>query len=239
MTAPILTADCVGKTFRGRRVLTSATLRAVPGELRVLFGRNGAGKSTLLKIAAGLLRPDTGVIHFDGRSYLAVSLRRLAARGLFYIPDHNLLSPAFTVRRQLEMIQRRFGGMQSSEAAAQVGVERAIDRRPFALSTGELRRAELAAALVRRPLCLLADEPFRNVTPRDAEDIADGLRRIARTGAAVVVTGHETSTLLGAADHVAWCTNGTTYELGSPATALQHERFAREYLGVMPHRSAV
>jgi len=234
MTSPILTADCVGKAFGGRRVLTSATLRAVPGELRVLFGRNGAGKSTLLKIAAGLLRPDTGVVHFHGRSYLKVSLRRLAARGLFYLPDHDLLSPAFTVRRQLEMTERRFAGVAAFEAAAQLGVEHAIDRRPFKLSTGERRRAELAAALVRRPICLLADEPFRNIEPKDTNDIADGLRRIARAGAAVVVTGHETTTLLAAADHVAWCTNGTTYELGPPAIAVQHERFAREYLGVPP-----
>lgn len=239
MTAPILTADCVGKSFAGRRVLTSATLRAVPGELRVLFGRNGAGKSTLLRIAAGLLRPDTGVIHFDRQSYLAVSLRRLAARGLFYIPDHDLLSSAFTVRRQLSMIERRFGGMRTSEAAARLGIERQIDRRPFELSTGELRRAELAAALVRRPVCLLADEPFRNVEPKDAEDIARAFRQIARAGAAVVVTGHETATLLAAADHVAWCTNGTTYELGPPAVATQHERFAREYLGIVPRPTAV
>ena len=75
MIRPLLTADCVAKSFRGRRVLSSATLRAVPGELRVLFGRNGSGKSTLLKIAAGWLAPDAGAVHFDGSVYQAVHLR--------------------------------------------------------------------------------------------------------------------------------------------------------------------
>ena len=83
---PILTADCVAKSFGARRVLSSATLRAVPGELRVLFGRNGVGKSTLLKIAAGCLAPDSGSVHFDGHAHSSVSLAHLASRGLM-LPD--------------------------------------------------------------------------------------------------------------------------------------------------------
>ena len=46
-----------------------------------------------------------------------------------------------------------------------------------------------------------------------------------------VITGHEVPTLLAAADHITWCTSGTTYELGAPAAAMQNEVFAREYLG--------
>ncbi len=81
---PILVADSVAKSFRGRRVLSSATLRAVPGELRVLFGRNGAGKSTLLRIAAGWTAPDSGCVHFAGEAYVAARPTTLAARGLFF-----------------------------------------------------------------------------------------------------------------------------------------------------------
>ena len=103
---PVLTADSIGKSFGGRRVLSAATLRAVPGELRVLFGRNGIGKSTLLKIAAGWLSLDHGAIHFNGHVYTSPRLRTLAAEGLFYLPDHDLLSTAFTVRQQLEMMRR-------------------------------------------------------------------------------------------------------------------------------------
>jgi lipopolysaccharide export system ATP-binding protein len=236
---PILTADCVGKSFNGRAVLTSATLRAVPGELRVMFGRNGAGKSTLLKIAAARLAPDSGAIHFGGRVSLRVSPRALAVAGLFYLPDHDLLSNGFTVRRQLEMIRRRFDGGDPVRAAERVGVDKLIDNRPFELSSGELRRAEIAAALVRRPTCLLADEPFRGIAPRDAEDLTDVLRELAATGAAVVITGHEVSALLDAADHVTWCTSGTTLELGPPATAAQHHGFRRDYLGGWYRSTAV
>ena len=106
----ILTVDCAAKSFGGRRVLSSASLRAVTGECRVLLGRNGSGKSTLLKIAAGLLAPDSGGVHFAGRFYRAARLARLARDGLFFLPDHDLLSDAFSVRSQLEMFRRQFDG---------------------------------------------------------------------------------------------------------------------------------
>jgi len=235
----ILTADCVAKAFDGRRVLTSATLRAVPGELRVMFGRNGAGKSTLLKIAAGRLAPDSGAVHFDGRAHLRVSLRRLARAGLFYLPDHDLLSNSFTVRRQLEMIRRRFDGGDVHHAAERLGVAGLLDRRPFQLSGGELRRAEIAAVLVRRPACVLADEPFRGINPKDAEDLGRVLGELAQAGVVVVITGHEVASLLAAAHHVTWCTSGTTYELGPPAVATRHHAFRREYLGASYRASAL
>jgi lipopolysaccharide export system ATP-binding protein len=236
---PILTADSVAKTFRGRRVLTSATLRAVPGQLRVLFGRNGSGKSTLLKIAAGCLSAESGAIHFAGRVYLSPRLAQLAAGGLFYLPDHDLLSTAFTVRRQLEMIRQQFDGGSVRDALERVDIVQHADKRPFELSGGERRRAELAAVLVRRPICLLADEPYRGIAPKDAEDLTKTFAEVAADGTAVVITGHEVPTLLGAADHVSWCTSGTTYELGAPAVAVQNAAFRREYLGSWLHSRAV
>lgn len=232
---PILTADCVAKSFGARRVLSSATLRAVSGELRVLFGRNGVGKSTLLKIAAGLLAPDSGSVHFDGQVHASVRLSHLASRGLFYLPDHDLLSPAFSVRRQLEMIRAQFPGGSVDDAAERLGIAAQLDRRPVALSGGERRRADLAAVLVRRPTCLLADEPYRGIAPTDAELLTAVFRHLARDGVAVVLTGHEVPTLLDAADHISWCTSGTTYELGPPAVATRHHAFQSEYLGLWSH----
>lgn len=236
---PILTAECVAKSFSGRRVLSSASLRAVPGELRVLLGRNGVGKSTLLKIAAGCIEPDSGSIHFAGRAYLSVRLRDLAIEGLFYLPDHDLLSTAFTVREQLEMIRRQFKGGDSVEAAKRLGVADHLDKRSFELSGGERRRAELAAVFVRRPRCLLADEPYRGIAPIDAEDLTRAFSALAADGVAVVITGHEVPTLLGVADHVTWCTSGTTYELGPPAIAKRNEAFRREYLGPLSFSRAI
>lgn len=56
-------------------------------------------------------------------------------------------------------------------------------------------------------------------------------RALAASGVAVLITGHEVPTLLAAAHHISWCTNGTTYELGPPEMAVSHEAFRRDYLG--------
>ena len=227
----LLTADCVAKTFGVRRVLTSASLRAVSGEFRALLGRNGAGKSTLLKIGAGWITPDAGSVHYDGSVLTAASLPALASRGVFYWPDLSLLSSAFSVRTQLTMFRHQFDGAEIAKAAEEAGIAKLLDRRPDELSGGERRRAELAAVLVRRPRCLLADEPCRGVDPKDAERLTAQLRRLASEGVAVVATGHEVPTLLAAADHITWCTSGTTYELGAPAEAVSNDAFCRDYLG--------
>lgn len=229
MTTPFLMADCVSKSYGARRVLSAGSLRAQSGQVRVLFGRNGIGKSTLLKIAAGIVRPDSGTVHLEGRFLLHPALPQLARAGVFYLPDHDMLSPSMTLGEQLRLFERRFGTRLALEAARLADVEDLLEVRPPKLSGGELRRAEFALALARRPRCLLADEPFRGIAPLDHDRLSDILRGMAAEGCAVVVTGHEVTSLLAVAEHITWCTSGTTYELGAPERAVTHEAFQREY----------
>ena len=228
---PVLLAECIAKRFGGRAVLTAATLRVEAGCVTALVGRNGIGKSTLLKIVAGWIRPDQGgTVQFQGRGHLHPRLHRLAEQGLFYLPDRELLSPGFSVREHLDSVTRRWGRGDTAEVARLTGLEAYLERRPSTLSTGERRRAELGVALLRRPICLLADEPYRGLAPKDMETLSGILRRLAEMGCGIVVTGHEVPTLWGVADRVVWCTDGTTYDLGTPAAAAEDWRFRQGYL---------
>lgn len=229
---PLLLADSVGKSFGERKVLSAASLAVYPGIITVLLGRNGAGKSTLLKIAAGWIAADHGIVRFRGETHVRPRLHRLAAQGLFYLPTHSFLSAAFSVREHLRAVQRSFGAADPAEVVERLQIGELLGRAPDALSGGERRRAEVAMALLRRPLCLLADEPLRGINPRDMEVIGAALRELARGGCGVVVTGHEVPTLLPLADQVVWVTAGTTYALGSPEEAERDPRFRREYLGL-------
>jgi ABC-type multidrug transport system ATPase subunit len=227
----VLVADCVGKRYGDRWVLRSATLRAQRGQLRALLGRNGAGKSTLLKIAAGLLAPDTGHVRFNGVMQEPARLSVMAREGMCFIPDHDLLSHAFTIRENLEFVRQKDDPDGITRVAERLNLVHRLDGRPSQLSSGERRRAELAFALLRKPTCLFADEPLRNLAPIDADVLLIVLKEIARAGCAVIVTGHEVPALLASVDHITWCTSGTTYEMGPPFMARTDDRFLRDYLG--------
>ena len=226
-----LVADCVSKTFGMRKVLSSASLRAKPGEVRGVFGRNGEGKSTLIRIAVGRLQPDSGNVRMGATTFERASLPTLAALGVFYLPDHDILAPAYDLNRQLMLFEQRFGQRSADDAARRAQVEHLLERKPVTFSGGELRRAELALAITRKPTVLIADEPYRGIAPVDHDRLTDLFRSMAAEGCAVVVTGHEVPSLLGAADHVTWCTAGTTLELGPPAQARDNDAFRRGYLG--------
>ena len=231
----ILEADCVAKAYGSRQVLSSASLRAHAGSVTALCGRNGAGKSTLMGIAAGWTRADQGIVRMDGTLVPRPGLPALARRGLFFLRDRELLTPGVPVRRQLEAVARSAGVAADIPALAEtLGIGRQLDLTPPRLSGGETRRAEIALVLVRRPRCLLADEPFRGISPLDIEAIVQALRGLAAGGAAVVISGHEVGALLDAADRVVWCVGGSTREFASASAAREDWQFRQEYLGDVP-----
>jgi DNA mismatch repair protein MutS len=231
MTQPLFSADSIGKSFGSHSILRSASVWAESGEITALFGRNGCGKSTLLKIGAGVLRPASGAIHFDGAVYLRPRLHVLASHGLFFLPQRNLLSSRWTFRQHLAALEWRHGSTRTEEVLAMLGLADVQNQRPHEMSGGERRRAEMAIAWIRQPRCLLADEPFSGVNPATAEKIALVLRTMAQQGCAIVVTGHEVKQVMAVADQIVWMTAGTTHSLGGPDDALRHDQFAREYLG--------
>jgi ABC-type lipopolysaccharide export system ATPase subunit len=227
----IFAADSIFKAYGTREILRVASVWAAPGMMTVLFGRNGCGKSTLLKIGVGLMRADRGMVHFRGAVYPRPRLHRLAAQGLFYLPDAGLLTGRMTLREHLHAVAWRFGGGLTAEDAEDLAVAELLDRPAREYSGGEMRRAEVAVAVARQPLCLLADEPLAGIAPTDGERLARVFRRLAARGCAIVATGHEVPELLALADEVVWMTGGTTLGLGTAARAVESEQFRRDYLG--------
>jgi ABC-type multidrug transport system ATPase subunit len=227
----VLEADSIGKTFGRRRILTAASVRVFAGCVTALLGRNGCGKSTLLRTMIGFTRADWGSVHCNGRRVERPALHRLARHGVFYIPERNLLTRTHTVARHFASLQRTFPAAVVRTAIEHFRIGDLLDRLPRQLSTGERRRVEIALAFAREPRCLLADELFLGLAPRDAETIAAAVRDFAKRGCGVLVTGHEVDSLLAIADAVVWMVAGTTHSLGPPEAALLHDQFRREYLG--------
>jgi ABC-type multidrug transport system ATPase subunit len=225
-----LTFDSYGKKFGERPVLHSASLWGTPGKTTALLGRNGTGKSTLIRAGLGLTRSDHGTTRWEGEVMVRPRLHELARRGLFFLPDHGLLSLRLRLRDQIDL----FASAQRedpTEVVEDFRLGSLMDLRAGELSGGETRRSELALARLRAPSCLIADEPFLGLGPLDRALVAAELKRHVARGAAVIVTGHEVSDLLRVADQVVWMVAGTTHALGDTAAALEHGQFRREYLG--------
>lgn len=229
----ILRADSIARAFGSRRVLAAATLSAGPGEIVALVGRNGVGKSTLLNIASGHDTADSGTVSFLGHPYLRPSAHLLARAGLFFVPARDLLPTSLTIGECMAAARRMADAPAPAvdQIAARLGLAAVLPLRPQAASGGERRRSEIACALLRRPRCLIADEPFRGIPPLDIESLAEEFRKVAAEGAAVIVSGHELPALFALATRVVWCSDGTTTSLGAPARAAGNWRFMAEYAG--------
>ncbi|MCL7962535.1 MAG: ATP-binding cassette domain-containing protein [marine benthic group bacterium] len=229
-TDAVFTADSFGVSFRGRQILKSATAWTRAGSVTAVLGRNGCGKTTLIRAALGLGRRDFGIVHFADRTWDRPRLSALARRGLFYLPDRGLLS----WRRTVDWHFRAMGPITNSQidraAIEGLEIEQFRSRKAKTMSGGERRRAELALALTRQPICLIADEPLAEVSPRDRVLVSNAIRRLAAKGCAILVTGHEVDDLLNLADLVVWMVGGTTHWLGTPEEARTHVQFRMDYL---------
>ncbi|MEM7417477.1 MAG: ABC transporter ATP-binding protein [Gemmatimonadota bacterium] len=226
-----LRAEGVRKVFGSNEVLTSASVWAKSGCVTTLLGRNGSGKTTLLRVAAGVLRPDQGVVAVDGVALVPAKLHELATRGVMFLPQGRLLVPSLSVAEHFRAIATTFGGSHVDEAVDAAGVESLMPQRAETLSGGEKARVSLALAMARAPRVLLADEPLVGLAPVDQERLGQLLRLLAAQGVAVVTSGHDTPILLSISDEIIWSAAGTTHHIGSPEAAQKHDQFRREYLG--------
>lgn len=227
----LLRAEGIGKSCRGQVVLRSASLWAEAGRVTTLLGRNGSGKTTLMRVAAGRLRPDWGTVAFLGRVHRRPRLAALAREGLMYVPQEQILAPAYRIREHVTALRAVFPSIDVEGRMAELGVAHLLDHRGATLSGGERMRVSLAVALARRPRVLIIDEPLAGIEPKAQEDACRAIRTLAAQGAAVVTSGHDARALLDVSDVILWSTAGTTHHLGSPAEAAAHEQFRREYLG--------
>ena len=148
-----------------------------------------------------------------------------------FLPQGGLASSAFTVRDHFLAVGAVFGKTGIEPAISVGGMTDLLDHAVSSLSGGEQARLSLALAFARRPTVLLVDEPLVGMAPVDQEELAGALRRMANEGVAVVTSGHDTPVLLSVSDVIIWSAAGTTHHIGSPAEALAHHQFRREYLG--------
>ncbi len=177
-------------------VLDRLRLQLEAGEYLAIMGESGSGKSTLLNLIAGLDRPDSGRVLFEGTDLAtldddALTRWRRASIGFVFQAFHVLpyLTVLQNVALPLDLLgigdpQRQQRVLQMLEAC---GIAALAPRYARELSGGELQRIAIARALVHRPRLVLADEPTGNLDGRTAQQILQLLREQLRDNAASAI----------------------------------------------------
>jgi heme exporter protein A len=180
----VITARKLSRRYGATRALSGISFDIPAGETLVLFGHNGSGKTTLLKLMAGLLRPTTGEVLFDGQPPRAVRGR------LGYLGHDLYLYPHLSVIENLVLFAHLYDRPteDASRALSAVGMEHKRDALVNTLSRGEGRRVALARATLHDPDFLLVDEPFSGLDEASATALPAVLQREGRT---LVVATHD------------------------------------------------
>ncbi|MEO3816337.1 ABC transporter ATP-binding protein [Plantactinospora sp. B24E8] len=188
-------------SFGETPALRGASLSVSPGEMVAIMGPSGSGKSTLLHCLAGILVPDSGEIHFDGRRIdtLTEYDRSLLRRDQFgFVFQFGQLVPELTAEENVAL-PLLLGGTRRAAALKQarpwferLGLAGMEQRRSGELSGGQAQRVALARGLVARPGVLFADEPTGALDTLTGEQVMDLLVESAREqGTTVVLVTHE------------------------------------------------
>jgi ABC-2 type transport system ATP-binding protein len=172
--------------------LDDCSLTVRPGRVLGLLGPNGAGKTTAMRCVFGLVRPDRGVVRWNGSP-----VDREARLRFGYMPEERGLYPHMRVRAQLEYLAQLSGLDRRSAAAGvarwleRLGLQERGEDRLDALSHGNQQRVQLAAALVHDPALLVLDEPFAGLDPLGVEALSTVIGDLARGGTAVMFSSHQ------------------------------------------------
>lgn len=176
--------------WRGRSCLIQGLSFSLPAGLALVTGANGTGKTTLLRALAGLASPTSGRVEWQGHAIRSLPAER---RGEIAYRGHlDALKRELTVVENLRFCQT-LGGRTGDLGAllAEVGLEKAADRRVRDLSAGQRRRAALATFKLAAARLWILDEPLTNLDRTGRDLMIDWTRaHVARGGAAVVAT-HE------------------------------------------------
>ncbi|MFF5986618.1 ABC transporter ATP-binding protein [Prauserella flavalba] len=201
MTEPLLAGRGLHKAFGPTEALRGADVAVRAGEVLAVMGPSGSGKSTLLHCLAGIVRPDSGSISYQGRDLAAMSdgeRSALRRTDFGFVFQFGQLVPELTCLENVALPLRLGGAKRKpAEARAQHWLERLEvgdlgARRPGDVSGGQGQRVAVARALVADPKVIFADEPTGALDSLNGEKVMRLLTEAARgSGAAVVLVTHE------------------------------------------------
>jgi ABC-type lipoprotein export system ATPase subunit len=183
------------------RAVDGVNLTIEPGEMVALLGPSGSGKTTLLLLIAALLRPEEGMIRYQGRDIPSMSEGQASEYLLkevgFVFQGIHLMPRVSAIENAARKLLISGVGMREAQARAipwleRVGLADRLEHTPEKLSGGERQRVAIARALASEPSLILADEPTGNLDSARSKEIVQLLRSVAHErGVCVLLVTHD------------------------------------------------
>ncbi len=248
----ILCVHEVRKYFGGIRAVDGVTLRVERGSIVGLIGPNGSGKTTLFNVIAGVYKPDSGQVWFDGRRIDGLPPHEIYKLGLVRTFQTPRLWRGLTIVENiatgakgnpgesmaLALIRPKWVGEEVRVAEKSIDTIEFVGLRPVAgnpadaVSGGQMKLAELGRALMSKPKMLLLDEPAAGVNPTLARQIFEGIVRLRdEEGITFLIIEHRLEILFDYVDYVYVMHQGRIIAEGRPAEVAENPLVAEVYLG--------
>jgi len=227
----------VSKYFGETKAVDNVDLQVNDGEFMVLLGPSGCGKTTTLRLIAGLEKPTSGLILFNGEvvNELEPKDRRIAMVFQDYaLYPHMKVFDNLALNLQVRGVPRDEIRKRVSETAELLGIKHLLDRKPGQLSGGEQQRVALGRAIIREPSVFLMDEPLSNLDAALRARMRGELKKLQeRLKTTTIYVTHDQVEAMVMADRIAVMRNGKVQQIGSPQEIYNRpaNKFVAEFVG--------
>jgi branched-chain amino acid transport system ATP-binding protein len=224
--------------YNGLIAISDISMTVAEGEIVVVAGANGAGKSTLLKSIAGMEKPQSGAVRFDGQALDALPAYRIPTCGLSYVPENRRLFPRLSVADNLRLGSYLFRKQADREAPLEQvfslfpRLKERLAQRAETLSGGEQQMLAIGRALMTRPRLLMLDEPSQGIMPKLVDEIFEAVKTIRAAGVTVLLVEQRLVESLEIADRAYVLQTGRVMLSGSAKDIADNPEVRRVYLGM-------
>jgi len=210
----------ITKRFGKVTALDGVNLQIDDGEFIVLLGPSGSGKTTLMYLIAGIYRPTSGRILFDGKDVTNLSPKDRNVGLVFQnwaLYPHMKVFENIAFPLTLKKMHKRTIQERVHQVASMLKIEALLERYPWQLSGGQQQRVAIARALVKQPQILLFDEPLSNLDALLRIGVRTELKRLQKNlSITSVYVTHDQAEALAIADRIAVINNGKLIQVGTP-----------------------
>ena len=218
--------------------IENLSIEVKEGEFLAVVGSSGCGKSTFLRLAAGLEKPETGAIYFNGKDFSRVPTKKRDVSIVFQSPClYPHLDVAANIALALKIAGEKVIGEKVEEAAKMCGIEKLLPMLPSELSGGQKQRVAIARAIVRRPDLFLMDEPLSSLDSNLRFQMRREIRNLQkRIGTTAIYVTHDQLEALTMADRIAVMRDGRMEQVGTPEEVYKDpaNTFVASFMGQPP-----